>query len=80
MKYILRRKMKIVLSVLLGMIFISCSEQNESNSENLKNKTLIDSLAIKKQEKSLEVKELNSELDSLKKLRDSLKVNPKIKD
>jgi len=73
MKYFIQGKKKIIISLLFGVIFISCSEQKESTSENSKNKELIDSLAIEKRGKSIEVKELNSELDSLKKLRDSLK-------
>ncbi len=76
MKY-MKGKIKIILSLLLGLILISCSEQKDSTSENSKNKEIIDSLAIEKGEKSIEVKELNSELDSLKKLRDSLKQSSK---
>jgi hypothetical protein len=77
MKYFLRGKKKIIISLLFGVMFISCSDQKQTSSENSKNKELIDSLAIEKSEKSIEVKELNSELDSLKKLRDSLKTNSK---
>ena len=77
MKYFIQGKKKIIISLLFGVMFISCSEQKESTSENSKNKELIDSLAIEKREKSIEAKELNSELDSLKKLRDSLKTNSK---
>jgi len=75
MKYFMQGKKKILISLLLGVFLISCSEQNQSTSENSKNRKIIDSLAIEKIEKSKEIKELNSELDSLKKLRDSLKLN-----
>ena len=77
MKYLMQGKKKILISFILGVIIVSCSEQKQSKLENSKNKELIDSLAIEKIEKSNEIKELNSELDSLKKLRDSLKINPK---
>ena len=77
MKYFIHGKKKIFISLILGVIFISCSDQKQSTSENSKNQELIDSLAIEKSEKSIEIKELNSELDSLKKLRDSLKQNSK---
>jgi len=77
MKYLMHGKKKILISFILGVIIVSCSEQKQSKLENSKNKELIDSLAIEKIEKSNEIKELNSELDSLKKLRDSLKINPK---
>ena len=77
MKYFLQGKIKIIISLLLGVFLISCSEQKEPALENSKNKELIDSLALEKAEKSNEIKELNSELDSLKKLRDSLKINSK---
>lgn len=74
MKYFIQKKKKIIISLLLGVIFISCSEQKHSTLKNSKNEKLIDSLSIEKAEKSTEIKELNSELDSLKKLRDSLKI------
>lgn len=77
MKYLMHGKMKILISLILGVIFISCSDQKQSTSENSKNIELIDSLAIEKREKSKKIIELNSELDSLKKLRDSLKQNSK---
>ena len=77
MKYFMQGKKRILISLLLGVVLISCSDQKQSTSENSKNKELIDSLAIEKSEKSKEIKELNSELDSLKKLRDSLKQNSK---
>ena len=77
MKYLMQGKKKILISFILGVIIVSCSEQKQSKLENSKNKELIDSLAIEKIEKSNEIKELNSELDSLKKLRDSLKINSK---
>jgi len=73
MKYFMWGKRIVIISLLLGVISISCSEQKQSTLENSKNKKLIDSLSIKKGEKSNEIKELNFELDSLKKLRDSLK-------
>ena len=77
MKYLMHGKKRILIPLLLGVIFISCSEQKQSTLENSINNELIDSLAIEKSEKSKEIKELNSELDSLKKLRDSLQQNPK---
>ncbi len=77
LQYLMHGKKKILISFILGVIIVSCSEQKQSKLENSKNKELIDSLAIEKIEKSNEIKELNSELDSLKKLRDSLKINPK---
>ena len=77
MKYLVHGKKRILIPLLLGVIFISCSEQKQSTLENSINNELIDSLAIEKSEKSKEIKELNSELDSLKKLRDSLQQNPK---
>ncbi len=77
MKYLMQGKKKILISFILGVIIISCSEQKQSTLDNSRNKELIDSLAIEKIEKSNEINELNSELDSLKKLRDSLKINPK---
>jgi hypothetical protein len=77
MKAFLQWKTKIIFSLLLGLFLFSCSDQKQTSSENSKNKELVDSLAIEKREKSIEVKELNSELDSLKKFRDSLKTNSK---
>lgn len=76
MKYFMKEKKNILVFLILGVIFIACSEQKQSIFENSKNKELIDSLAIEKIEKSKEIEELNSELDSLKKLRNSLKINP----
>lgn len=73
MKYLVKGKKKIIISLLLGVLLISCSDQKQATLESSKNKELIDSLAVEKREKSNEIKELNSELDSLKKMRDSLK-------
>ncbi len=66
-----------ILALLLGVFVFSCSEQKQAKPENSKNEQVIDSLLIEKSEKSKEVKDLNSELDSLKKLRDSLKTDSK---
>ncbi len=74
MNCFLQIKKRVLIALLIGVSFISCSEQKKSTIENSKNKKIIDSLSIKKVEKSAEIKELNSELDSLKKLRDSLKI------
>ena len=77
MKYFIQGNKKILIALLLGVFLFSCAEEKPSNSENSKNKELIDSLAIEKIEKSKEIEALNSELDSLKKFRDSLKLNSK---
>jgi len=74
MKNLLKGRMNIFISLLLVVIFLSCSEQKETSKENSKNEKIIDSLLIKKSEKTSEINELNSELDSLRKLRDSLQI------
>ena len=79
MKSFLMREL-IVLIILIGFITFSCSENRTTSDENLKNKKLIDSLSIEKKERTLEARELKAELDSLKKLRDSLKANSETKD
>jgi len=67
-----RKKINVVVILILLLLSISCSEKNNYSSENLKNKKLIDSLSTEKKSKTLEAKELKSELDSLRNLRDSL--------
>ncbi len=74
MKNLFKEKITIFIPLLLGVAFLSCSEQKEPSKDNSKNDIIIDSLLIEKSEKSIEIKGLNSELDSLKKLRDSLKI------
>ena len=64
------RKAFIVIMV-LGL-FISCEKSNESK-ETSQNKKTLDSLAHQKESRTDEINELNSELDSLRRLSDSLK-------
>ena len=75
MKYFIEQKKWIPLFLIFGVILISCSEQKEDKTINSQNKELVDSLSIEKIEKSKEIKELNLALDSLKKIRDGLKIN-----
>ena len=74
MKKLFKVKNITFIPLLLGVVSLSCSEQKEPSKDNSKNDIIIDSLLIEKSEKSIEIKGLNSELDSLKKLRDSLKI------
>ena len=64
------RKTFIVI-VILGL-FVSC--EKSSNTQNASDgKKTIDSLTLQKENKAEEIENLNSELDSLRRLSDSLK-------
>ncbi len=64
------RKAFIVIMV-MGL-FVSCEKSNDSK-ETSQNKKTLDSLAHQKESRTDEINELNSELDSLRRLSDSLK-------
>lgn len=64
---------KIVLMLILSGFFLSCNNSKIEEVQESVNEKLIDSLSITKKTKSNEITELNSELDSLKRIRDSLK-------
>ncbi len=60
------------LIILFLASFTSC-EKLDNTKKASSNKKIIDSLAIQKRSKTKEIKTLNYELDSLRKLSDSLK-------
>lgn len=67
-------KMKKILAIItLLIISISCSTTDENGENAIKQNSAIDSLTIEKESKNKAINTLNSELDSLKRLRDSLK-------
>ena len=67
-------KMKKILAIItLLVLFISCANSDENGKTTAKQNSAIDSLTIEKETKNEAIKTLNSELDSLKRLRDSLK-------
>jgi hypothetical protein len=63
---------KIVLMLILSSFLLSCNNSKIEEAKESVNEKLIDSLSITKETKTSEIKELNSELDSLKRVRDSL--------
>ena len=66
-------KRVIVTSILFMIVlFFSCSDKESKSKKNLETSKILDSLSIQKKEISLEAIKLKRELDSLRKLRDSL--------
>ncbi len=63
---------KYFLAVVILALFASCKKSDNTKISSSNKKTL-DSLAIQKESKTEEIKTLNTELDSLRKLSDSLK-------
>ena len=63
---------KLFIIVMILGLFVSCEKSNDSQKTSNR-KTTTDSLTIQKEKKAKEIKDLNSELDSLKRLNDSLK-------
>ena len=63
---------KYFLIILILVLFTSC-EKLDKTKKTSSNKKIIDSLALQKRSKTEEIETLNSELDSLRKLSDSLK-------
>ncbi len=64
--------MKRLLSIIIFLtLFVSCQNSNDKQKTS-NNKSTFDSLSLEKEEKTNEAKELKSELDSLRQLRDSL--------
>ena len=63
---------KYFLVVVILALFASC-EKSDNTKISSSNKKTLDSLAIQKESKTEEIKTLNTELDSLRKLSDSLK-------
>ena len=63
---------KAFIIVMLVVLFASCKNSNDTKETSTNKKTL-DSLTTQKKNKTEEIKTLNSELDSLRKLSDSLK-------
>jgi hypothetical protein len=66
------KKIKIIILLLSVGLLFSCSEKDNTSKKNLETSKILDSLTIQKEQKSIEAKKLKSELDSLRKLRDSL--------
>ena len=65
-------KIKFPIFLLLVVLVYSCSDGNSPSKKNIEGKKILDSLTIEKKSKSNEIIKLNSELDSLRMLRDSL--------
>lgn len=63
---------KLLLIFILLTLFVSCNNSDKKEIKPDKNKQLLDSLSMEKETKKEEITSLNSELDSLKKIRDSL--------
>jgi hypothetical protein len=66
------KKIKFSIFSLIIILSYSCSDGNSSSKEKHEGNKILDSLAIEKNIKSNEIIKLNSELDSLRMLRDSL--------
>jgi len=64
---------KVFAITILLILSISCTNSDESGKTTIKQNSAIDSLTLEKESKNEAIKTLNSELDSLKRLRDSLK-------
>lgn len=62
---------KLIIILALGLLFLSC-ERTEVSKNDSSDKSTLDSLTIQKKDKEMEVEKLSTELDSLRKLRDSL--------
>jgi len=62
---------KIIIILVLLTFFSSCDKPKETKTNSTEKSTL-DSLTIEKNDKKMEAEKLNHELDSLRKLRDSL--------
>ncbi len=63
---------KYFLALIVLTLFTSCGN-SKNTKEGSNNKKTLDSLATQKKNKTEEIKTLNSEIDSLIKLSDSLK-------
>jgi len=63
---------KTIIILLLGTLFVGCNNLDKVEIKSDKNKQVLDSLSLEKANKTTEKKSLSAELDSLKKLRDSL--------
>lgn len=62
---------KLIIILALLTLFSSCDNPKETKTSSTEKSTL-DSLTIEKNDKKMEAEKLNLELDSLRKLRDSL--------
>jgi len=65
-------KIKFILTAILLIILLACSDKNEQTNIDYKPSSEIDSLEVQKQNKSKEVDSLKNELEMLKNKRDSL--------
>lgn len=63
-------KMPLTIIIILTLL-VACQTSNDEQKTSSTKRTL-DSLSLQKEEKKSEAEKLNSELDSLRRLRDSL--------
>ncbi len=59
--------------IILFLVYFTSGEKLDNTKNASSNKKIIDSIDIQKRSKTKEIKKLNYELDSLRKLSDSLK-------